>query len=91
MEQKRDASRFYPGVIGTPYVVSIRIQFSDLVRMVLPENEWQEPKAVPVVAGVDYGKVFHIAYIALTDPPQVVRLSVQSDWQSALDELMLQA
>jgi hypothetical protein len=89
MEQKRDASRFYPGVIGIPYVVSIRIQFSDLVRMVLPENEWQEPKAVPVVAGVDYGKVFHIAYIALTDPPQVVRLSVQSDWQSALDELMI--
>jgi hypothetical protein len=56
MEQKRDASRFYPGVIGIPYVVSIRIQFSDLVRMVLPENEWQEPKSVPVVAGVDYGK-----------------------------------
>jgi len=89
MEQKRDASRFYPGVIGVPYVVSIRIQFSDLVRMVLPENEWQEPKSIPVVAGVDYGKVFHIAYISLTDPPQVVRLSVQSDWQSTLDELMV--
>jgi hypothetical protein len=87
IEQKRDASRFYPGVIGIPYVISMRIAFSDLLNLVLADSEWNEPKFVPVVAGVDYGKLFHIAYLTLTDPPQVVRLSVAADWQQALDEL----
>lgn len=89
VEQKRDASRFYPGVIGVPYVVSIRIAFSDLIKMVLPDAEWQEPRGIPIVAGVDYGKVFHIAYLTMTDPPNVVRLSVMPDWQTALDELLM--
>jgi len=89
IEQKRDASRFYPGVIGIPYVISMRIAFSDLVNLILPDTEWNEPKTLPTVAGVDYGKVFHIVYVALTDPPQVVRLSVAADWQQALDELLI--
>ena len=88
MEQKRDASRFYPGVIGVPYVVSVRINFQDLISLVLPQNEWQEPKGIPCVAGVDYGKLFHVVYIALTEPPQVVRLAVHPDWQSVFQELL---
>ena len=89
IEQKRDASRFYPGVIGIPYVIAMRIAFSDLLSLILPDSEWNEPKTLPLVAGVDYGKVFHIVYITLTEPPQVVRLSVSADWQQALDELLM--
>ncbi len=89
VEQKRDASRFYPGVIGIPYITSFRIAFSDLVGLVLPENEWQEPKGAPVVCGIDYGKVFHLVFLSLSDPPQVVRLSVAADVHSALDEVLL--
>ena len=89
MERKRDATRFYPGVIGVPYVTSVRVEFTDLIKKVLPESEWTEPKSVPVVAGVDYGKVFHIVYVTLSDPPTVVRLSVAADWREALDELII--
>lgn len=88
VEQKREASRFYPGVIGIPYVISVRIAFSDLLRLVLQEGEWQEPKG-PVVCGVDYGKMFHLVYMTLTEPPHVVRLSSHPDWQSVLTELLI--
>jgi hypothetical protein len=89
MEQKREASRFYPGVIGVPYIIAVRVQFSDLMASLLPENEWQEPKSIPTVVGIDVGKVFHIVYLTVSDPPTVVRLSVAPDWRTALDELLL--
>jgi len=89
MERKREASRFYPGVIGVPYVTSVRIEFTELMRKVLPEAEWTTKRQPAIVAGVDYGKVFHIVYLTLTDPPTVVRLSVAADWREALDELTI--
>lgn len=89
LEQRREASRFYPGVIGVPYIIAMKIEFSDLLSLVLPENEWQSNRGSPVVAGIDYGKLFHIVYVTCDEPPTVVRLSVASTWQDALNELLI--